>query len=260
MTPAAPPDLAAFRLPSTEALADQAVTVDLEDGQLTLSFAVAGQVRWEATGVTWAGSGTSGYDAVEIDPDAYFVDLDLPDRPLHALTVVFSRRAGWALAVYQSRNPALVGGSPRVPAVEHAFSAGRVAGAGDAEPPRPTRDLVGRWHRYRYSPDNYYEHIYVSGERFVSHNLDTQNTRDRADCHPVSYYRLAAGLYLVAWREFDSQMAAIAVEHLGQAQVTAKALHPADRFHSVNVRIGGFIRPVVVRFPADNAGGPPCPH
>ena len=129
------------------------------------------------------------------------------------------------------------------------FSASELVFEQVGPPPAPTRDLVGRWHRYRYSPDNLYEHVYISGDRFVSHNVDTVNTPDRADCHPVSYYKVAPGLYVVAWREFDSQASMVTIEDLAALRSTGKVLHPAGDGMSGSSPVGGLILPVTVTFP-----------
>jgi hypothetical protein len=219
-----PPDLAAFRLPRSPALDGRAVR--------------AGDraVRFDST-----------WDVVEVAPGTWFADKDT--GPNQALTVVLSMATGWALAIGQRRDPSVTG---RGPAASHTFTVAPVDGMEPTgPPPAPTRDLVGRWHRYRYSPDDLYEHIYVSGERFVSHNVDTTRTQDRADCHPVSYYRFAPDLYVVTWREFDSQASMVMVENLGQLRVTGKALHPQSEDHSVSRPVGGFILPASVTFQED---------
>jgi hypothetical protein len=226
-----PPDLAAFRLPGTGALDGQKVTLVFEDG---------GALELQIT---------SRDDVVEVAPGAFFIDRGVADQPHEALTVVLSYVTGWALVVHQRRDPSVTG---RGPAASHTFSPARIAGQDQSGPaPAPTRDLVGRWHRYRYSPQNLYEHIYVSGERFVSHNVDTQNTGDRADCHPVSYYQVAPDLYVVTWREFDSQASMVMVENLDQLQATGKALHPVSADRSAAIPIGGRILPVQVIFPKE---------
>jgi hypothetical protein len=223
-----PPDLAAYRLPGTSALDGQTVVLDSLELQVT-----------------------SRDDVVEVAPDTFFIDRDVAGQPHEALTVVLSYVTGWALVVHQRRDPSVTG---RGPAASHTFSTARIAGHDQSGPaPAPTRDLVGRWHRYRYSSRNLYEHIYVSGERFVSHNVATQNTDDRADCHPVSYYKVAPDLYVVTWREFDSQASMVMVENLDQLQVTGKALHPVSADHSVAIPIGGRILPVQVIFPREEA-------
>jgi hypothetical protein len=178
--------------------------------------------------VTLEGGGTlridKSWDVVEIAPGTYFADVDLPGH--EALTVVLSLATGWALTVGQRRDPAVTGRGP-------------------------ASDLVGRWHRYRYSPGNLYEHIYISDDRFVSHNVATEGTPDRADCHPVSYWKVAPGLYLIAWREFDSQASMVMAENLEDLRVTGKVLHPASPASSVSVPIGGVILPATVTFPEE---------
>jgi MoaF C-terminal domain/MoaF N-terminal domain len=246
------PDLAAYRLPGTGALDGQSVELELADGgQLTLLFKDTA-VTWSAAGV---GDGTDPCDVVEVASGTYFVDIDITEPAHDALTVVLSQVTGWALVIHQRRDPAVTG---RGPAAEHTFHVATVAGPeaqaeAQGPPPEPTRDLVGRWHRYRYSPGNLYEHVYISGDRFVSHNVDTQHTDDRADCHPVSYYRFGPDLYVVTWREFDSQASMVMVENLAQLRVTGKALHPQSAERSVSRPIGGYILPVQVIFPAGNA-------
>jgi MoaF C-terminal domain len=219
-----PPDLARFRLPRSAALDGRRIMLDLPGDVLTLDI-------------------DSGWDVVEVAPGTWFADKDT--GPHEALTAVLSEVTGWCLVIRQRRDPSLAG---RGPAVTHRFQTGRIGElAGD--PPAPTRDLVGRWHRYRYSPADLYEHVYISGERFVSHNVDTSRTQDRADCHPVSYYKVAPDLYVVAWREFDSQASMVMTENLRQLRATGKVLHPQSAARSVSRPIGGLILPATVTFP-----------
>ena len=245
------PDLTAYRLPNTDALHGRAVALEFLDGG-TLELCFRGPlVEWRADGGPWTAEGTERHDAVEVEPGTFFVDIDVREPAHDGLSLIFSDVTGWALAVHQRRHPAADGS--RGPAVRHTFAAARLAGRGQAGPaPAPTLDLVGRWHRYRYSPGNLYEHIYVSADRFVSHNVDTQFTPDRADCHPVSYYRFGPDLYVVAWREFDSQAAMVMVENLRHQTATGKALHPVSAERSVSMPVGGRILPVQVIIPEED--------
>lgn len=221
------PDLSELRLPSTHAL----------DGR---SFTLA-NARTLPIDESW--------DVVEIAPDIYFADVAVP--PHGALTAVLDLAAGWTLIVDQRRDPAAAG---RGPAATHTFTVAGLDGFAHRRPaPEPTTDLIGRWHRYRYGEHNLYEHIYVSGDRFVSHNVDTEGTPDRADCHPVSVWKIAPGLYLIAWREFDSQASMVMAENLTDLRATGKALHPASPASSVSVPIGGLILPVTVIFPQEDS-------
>jgi hypothetical protein len=215
-----PPDLAYYRLTRSAGLDGQRIELN--------SLALDIDTSW---------------DVVEVAPGTWFADKNT--GPHEALTVIVSRATGWGLAVRQRRDPAAPG---RGPAVTHTFLTARI-GEIAADPPMPTRDLVGRWHRYRYSPADLYEHVYISGERFVSHNVDTSRTQDRADCHPVSYYKVAPDLYVVAWREFDSQASMVMVENLRELRATGKVLHPESQDRSVSRPIGGLILPAIVTFP-----------
>jgi len=248
-----PPDLAAYRLPSSDALHGRQVDLiaaDGGDGRLTLRID-GHAATWLAEGVRWgAGQCTDPCDVVEVAPGTYFADIDVTEPAHDALTVVLSFATGWALVVHQRRDPRATG---RGPAASHTFMTAALGGQQAGPPPAPTRDLVGRWHRYRYSPGNLYEHVYISGERFVSHNVDTQNTGDRADCHPVSCYKFAPDLYMVTWREFDSQASMVMIEDLAQLRATGKALHPVSADRSASRPIGGHILPVQVIFPTEEA-------
>jgi hypothetical protein len=245
------PDLAAYRLPNTDALDGRAVALELlGGGSLELRFG-GPAVEWRADGVAWAAHGTDRHDAVEVESGTFFVDIDVSEPAHDGLSLLFSDPTGWALAIHQRRHPTTPGA--RGPAVRHTFATARLAGRDQVGlAPAPTRDLVGRWHRYRYSPDNLYEHIYISADRFLSHNVDTQFTPDRADCHPVSYYRFGPDLYVVTWREFDSQVAMVLVENLRHRTATGKALHPAGAERSVSTPIGGRILPVQVIIPEED--------
>jgi hypothetical protein len=184
---------------------------------------------------------------VEVAPSVYFADTGT--SPHRALSAVLSLATGWALVIEQERDPGVRG---RGPAALHCFLPGSIAGLGQHGPaPAPTADLVGRWHRYRYAPGNLYEHVYISSTRFVSHNLDTTGTPDRADCHPVSYYKVAPALYVIAWCEFGSQASMVMVENLDQLRVTGKVLHPESADRSVSRPVGGIILPVRVTFPLE---------
>ncbi|HKS99791.1 MAG TPA: MoaF C-terminal domain-containing protein [Rugosimonospora sp.] len=220
-----PPNLTEFRLQGTDALAGRTLALDPVGVELAFGDTTV--------------DGYGPYEAVEVADRTYFVDIDQAGQD--ALSVVFSDRTGWALLVAQHRDP------DRNPAVEHTFTAARIADRPPVGPaPAPTRDLVGRWHRYRYSRDNLYEHIYLSETRFCSHNLATRNTPGRAACHPVSVYRFDRDVYVVAWREYDSQAAMVVVENLHRNRATGKVLHPVNDTEAASRPVGGIVLPAVV--------------
>ncbi len=248
----APPNLAELRLPSTDVLDGRAFSLEVEpEGCVELAFS-SGTAKWSTEGMRWPRVGTDRVDVVEAAPDTYFIDIDV-EQPVHtSLTAVLSLATGWALLVHQQRDPSAVG---RGPAASQVFAAARVAGYEQHGPaPAPTRDMVGRWHRYRYSSTDLYEHVYISGDRFVSHNLDTVNTPDRADCHPVSYFKVAPELYVVAWTEFDSQASMVTLEDLASLRTTGKVLYPVGSDRSGSSPIGGLVLPAAVTFAAEERG------
>jgi hypothetical protein len=238
-----PPNLAQFRLPSTAALAGSRFTLPLtEGGAVRLDFAANGKADWHASGVPWADSGSDAYDAVEVVPEIFFIDIDFEARPLEALTLLLAPGRGHALLAHQSRTPRAN------PAVAQTFFATSIDGVSPVGPaPAPTTDFVGRWHRMRYSPENLYEHIYVSNSRMFSHNLRTQNTLGRADCHDASYWRFSENLYLVGWREKDSEAGMMMCEDLSTRRATGKVLHPLSNDRSGSAPIGGYIYPAEIK-------------
>ena len=238
-----PPNLAEFRLPSTAALGGSRFRLPLtEGGTVSLEFDTNGNADWHASGVPWAGSGSDAYDAVEVVPEIFFIDIDFEVPPLEALTLLLAPARGHALLVHQSRTPR---GNP---AVAQTFLAASIDGVSRVGPaPVPTTDLMGHWHRMRYSPENLYEHVYVSNSRMFAHNLRTQNTPGRADCHDASYWRFSENLYLIGWREKDSEAGMILCEDLAARRATGKVLHPISNERSGSVPIGGYIYPAEIK-------------
>jgi hypothetical protein len=234
---AGPPNLAQYRLPATDQLVGEEFLLEFTGGDtLSISFPQPGAVR-----ARWRdGHGGLGpYEAVAVRPGVFLIIPEVREPATDGLAVVVDR-LGPVLAVVQHRLPR-PGRDGTV--VENVYLPGRLAGTG-AEPPSPTLDLLGRWHRYRYSDANLYEHIYLSSDRFCSHNLATENTPGRADCHPVDHWRLADGLYLIAWRERGSGAAMTVIEDLQSLRITGSVLHPASAERSVTVPIGGLIEVV----------------
>jgi hypothetical protein len=241
-----PPNLAQFRLPKSLALHGKTLELAFDDGgAVSLTFTEDAAVAWRATGETVAGHGIDPVDVVQVRPSIFFIDFGLSGFPFDALTLLVSTQTGEALAVHQHRDPSAN------PAVSHSFMTGRLQDCEMGEDrPRPTREMAGRWHLLRYAPENLYEHIYVNTTGMCSHNLATANTPGRLDCHPAAYWRFSDQLYLMGWRERDSQAAMVVCEDLIALKATGKVLHPMSPTQSGNAPIGGDILPVALTFPS----------
>ena len=219
-------------------LAGEGFTFDLVGGEtLTLSFPQEEEAAWR-----WKDGReeTGAYEAVAVRPGMFLITIDVPEPATDGLTIVLDR-TGPVLVVVQHRRDAVSERDGTL--VENVYRPGRLTGSA-AKPPARSLDLLGRWHRYRYSDANLYEHIYLSADRFCSHNLASQFTPGRADCHPVDHWRLGDGIYLVAWRERGSGAAMTVIEDLLALRITGSVLHPASEAQSVTVPIGGLIEVV----------------
>lgn len=239
-----PESLAAFRLPSTDALDGRAFTLSLTGGgEIALKFTEPGRAEWIAGGVQWAGSGIDPVDVVEVASGTYFIDVDFGVPALESVTIILREPTGWALVVHQRRFHPEETWS-RGPEVTQEFTVGRIVGSEQVgEAPATTRDLIGKRHFYRYSPSNLYEHIYLNSRKFCGHNVHTFGTPGRADCHPATYYKIDENLYVFAWREYDSAVAMVSFLNMTTLRATAKAHAPEHFLRSSNRAIGGHIIP-----------------
>ncbi|WP_415854787.1 MoaF C-terminal domain-containing protein [Sinomonas sp. G460-2] len=77
---------------------------------------------------------------------------------------------------------------------------GTIDGLAGGVPHGPTKDLLGLRNRYRYSPHEVYEHIYLNQDFYTWHCLQGAESglADTDRCH---YIKIADGLYLFVWRE-----------------------------------------------------------
>ncbi|KGX95129.1 molybdenum cofactor biosynthesis F family protein [Burkholderia pseudomallei A79D] len=110
------------RLPATDALVGCALTFELPGGAFAANFVDGQTLSWRR-GET---GGTDWYEAIEVAPDTFFVDVTFKSRPAEALTLVFNtatRRALGILSRIRSRDEA--GAAPRV---AQDFLVGTIAG------------------------------------------------------------------------------------------------------------------------------------
>jgi hypothetical protein len=149
-------DTGANRLPSTTALDDSDVTLEMSDGaRLDLGLA-GGQVNWKLAAGGEVTEGTGEYDAVEVRPDLFFVDFITPDRG-RAVSIVLDRGRGRALVIVNDLVDQGDGNRLHVRA-----SAARVNGTDGYVPIEATAELTGRRLFCEYSEGVVLEHIYLN--------------------------------------------------------------------------------------------------
>jgi hypothetical protein len=136
----------------------------------------------------------------------YFVDYVAEGK---SVTVIADLAAGVALQ-REGRLPAaeeasvslLARAKARLPltAVKASFRQARLAGTHGAFGFPRTSELVGKRIRYRYSPTEMYEHIYLNDSAYTWHCLSgvEAGLADTDLCH---YFKLREELYLFVWQE-----------------------------------------------------------
>ena len=160
--------------------------------------------RFDADTITWTitegdGVGATGshpFRAVEARDDVYFVDF-IKGESAHSsdVSMVIDRNDGRvtvADSTFVDRD-----GSVRM---HTEILTGRIAGTGSIEPLRRSDALVGKRIGYRYSPSEYYEHIYLNGGTFVWHCIRGAE-QGLADVDPATVYELGDGIVMLHWSE-----------------------------------------------------------
>lgn len=197
-----------YRLPQHD-LTGQSLTVTSTGGPtVTYAFESPGTVSWTATGAGWDGaSGTDPCDVVAVRDDVLFVNVAFGSRERETLTTFLDRGTGRALSVHCA---IAAEATPGVPQVSQEFWPGTTDDVAEptGEEPAPTRDLIGRRHLNRYSPDHLYEHTYINSGRYAWQCLQGVQ-RGHGDMDQATYWRFAEGLYLFAFREFRIPVASV---------------------------------------------------
>lgn len=152
---ARPMDTWANRLPSTDALAGECIVLELDDATtLELAFQ-ARTLHWSLSGE--GTSAQSGYDAVEMRPGCFFVDL-VTSGAQRQMTIVLDRWRGRAIVLVND----LIGFDD-ARQLQQSCATARIAGAGGRyEPIEETRELLGRRLYCEYSDEVAIEHIYLN--------------------------------------------------------------------------------------------------
>jgi hypothetical protein len=239
--------IATNRLPSTDALIGQELRMALPDAMLVLEPTSRHETTWREEGGR-GGSGTDWYEAIEVAPDTYFVDLTFAGRPTESFTVVLNLASRRVLAVRSRiRSSEEAGAEPRV---AQDFLPGMLVGDGleaTGEAPEETRDLIGLRTFQTYSPHHTYEHTYLSSQRYAWQCL-VGVQRGHGDVDMASYWRMAPGLYLFTFREFLIPVASVFLFNFDDLRSTGKFLGITGDGAVSNSPAGAFITKASMTF------------
>ncbi|MGW3995214.1 MoaF C-terminal domain-containing protein [Amycolatopsis sp. NPDC004772] len=208
-------------LPQTSALEGWAMSLELDGEIVTLGFAdgIAGWSHHDGR------SGADPYDAVEVAPDIFFIDVwRRSHSEREALTLIVDRTSGRAMSVLTTVNDHAVPGKPRI---TQTFAAGTLAGVDVEQSPAETRDLLGRRLVTVYSPELVYEHVYLNS-RLCAWQCIRGDEPGKADCDEATYWRFAENLYVFAFRERMIPCASVILLDLTRSRSTGKFLEIED--------------------------------
>jgi len=205
-----------YRLPNVS-LEGRSLALTLDDGSAFTADFGATIATWSASGGIAESRAEDPYDAVQVRPGVFFLNLPLESRDREAVTVVWSERTGRAIVTHSRIDAERVEGEPQVKQDFHAATIDGAEASGDA--PAESRDLIGMRNVYRYSPEHLYEHVYMSTERYAWQNLQGVQ-RGHGDMDLSTVWKLDDGLYLFCFREFRISVASVWLHDLGYDLMT----------------------------------------
>jgi len=199
----------AFLLPDAD-LAGKIITLNFSNGWCITHRFEQEQLHWNATDGSSTGSAT--YRATSIRPDLYFVDfLKNEDGQNGSVSLVLDTKYGVFTAVLgqlpdaqalQSSLYTRARASEPLTQVQAQFIHGTIDKPWQENNFQHslTDELIGLRNRYRYSPTERYEHIYLN-ENFYTWQCLQGVEKGLADTDLCHYYKVADQLYLFVWRE-----------------------------------------------------------
>lgn len=230
--------IATNRLPTTDALSGTTLNISLKNGRaIALTFDTADRVTWRERGQ----SGLDWYEAINVAPDVFFINMTVADWPNEDETFVVNVRTRRVLSVRERvRSAGEAGGEPRVAQDYVAGVIGDPAVPPEGIEPAPTRDLIGMTAHYEYSPNHVYEHIYLSSERYAWQNL-VGVQRGHGDVDLATTFKFDDGLYVFGFREFIIPVASVFFYNFEAMRSTGKFLGVTSQGGIENKPAGAFI-------------------
>jgi hypothetical protein len=235
--------IATNRLPATDALVSATCVCHWEGERLDLTFLDTHCVAWKNND----GQGSDWYEAIEVCPHTYFVDMTFAAKPREALSLVFNTESRRLLAIRTVVRERPVAGEPQVGQTFLVGWVGDDASAATSFVPAPTRDLIGLRAIYTYSPNHTYEHVYLSSERYCWQCLVGEQ-RGHSDVDLATTYKFAENQYLFTFREFIIPVASVFFFDFEQMRSTGKFLGVTKDGAIENNPAGAYIQKASMTF------------
>ncbi len=237
-------DMAYHRIPATSDLVNQKMTITLDSGTIFhLEFIEPNSVRWRSG----SKSGTDWYEAIELAPHTYYIDMTFASQPRESRTFFVNTETRRALSVHTVMREGDVGKEPR--AVQD-FTPG-VLGDPTVPPtgmkPAPTRDLIGLRALYTYNPNQCFEHIYLNEKRYAWHCI-VGPLKGESDVELHTTYKFDVNQYIFSWREFGLPVSTVFFHNWDQMRETGKFFAIGEDGVIVNTPAGALITKLSVTF------------
>lgn len=231
------------RLPTTAALVGKTLVLTFDKQRLTLAFQSAQALQWSQEGE----SGHDWYEAIEVAPDTFFIDMTFTAKPRESLTLIVNTASRRVLSIRSIAATTHVEGKPLV---DQFFDVGVLAGdhsGPSGMEPEPTRELIGMRTFQRYSPRHLYEHVYLSSQRYCWQCLVGEQ-RGHGDVDLASYYKFDEQLYVFTFREFLIPVASVFFFNMKDLRSTGKFLGLSSEGAVQNNKAGAFIQKASMTF------------
>ncbi|AXA54251.1 molybdenum cofactor biosynthesis F family protein [Pseudomonas thivervalensis] len=200
-----------YKYPPSQFLAGKKANLRFENGWLiehhfvddsTLTWTI---IEGEGTGA----SETETYEAVEVRPGIFFVEFLKPEHQESA-TLVWKYETGDVLAAVSAFYKR---GSEKRTRTD--FVTAVVDGKPGGSPILQASSLVGKRVLYRYSADDWYEHVYFGAQTMAWHCVNGAE-KGLADVERCAYFDVADDLYVLFWTETIMPVESVIVVDLAQ--------------------------------------------
>lgn len=244
--------IATNRLPGSSALVGASVRIQVPGLGMTLTPRTRNALEWTADG-EGAGQGTDWYEAIEVAPEIFFLDMTFRSRPEEALTLILDFNRKRVLAIRcRIRSASEAGAEPRVAQDFLPGTMGEDPLLVYGEAPQETRDLIGLRTFQTYSPNHTYEHTYLSARRYAWQCL-VGVQRGHGDVDMASYWRFDDNLYVFTFREFLIPVASVFLFNFRDMRSTGKFLGVTGDGAVANSPAGAFITKASMTFYPEGA-------